>query len=153
MSKNYTYEYNPATKQTTKKDVETGQEWTFFSRARQGKASFAARNGMTVQKLQEAGHSVRVKHLRWALYLGQSELIKNRMVGHRMIVVPSTFRRDPMYVMLPKGGFTHVVIKSPSGKYICVSSECSEEDPFCYSQGVAAALDRLTKLDMSLLGV
>ena len=153
MSKQYTYEYNPPTKLVTKKDVETGQEWSYMSIQRPTKQHHVARNGITVAKLQDAGHSVRVKHLRYALYLGQNEFIKNREFAVRAIVVPSTFRKDPFYKFLPKGGYTHVVIKTPKGQYICVSSECSEEDPFCYSHGVAAALERLGKLELRHLGL
>lgn len=140
----------------TKTDVTTGEEWNYMSRPRQGKASFTASSGITVDKLTAAGNSVRVKHLRYAVYHGLNEKLINKKdydFQLRKIVVPSTFRRDTMYALLPKGGFTHVVIKHSSGKYICVSSECSEEDPFCYSKGVATALERLTKLDMELLGV
>lgn len=152
----YKYYFNPDNGMVTKENPATGETWTYLSFKRKGKANFKASNGITVDKLVAAGNSVRVKHLRYALYRGLNEKLINKKdydFELRRIVVPSTFRKDVMYELLPKGGFTHVVIKHPSGKYICVSSECSEQDPFCYSMGVATALERLSRLDMELLGV
>jgi hypothetical protein len=145
----YTFSYNQATNIVTKTDVDTGNSWDYLSRPRPGKLVCATRNGATVDKLQAAGNNVRVKHLRWAVYLGQSY----SGPFARLIVVPSTFRKDPNYYFSPKGGYTHVVIKRANGEYVCVSSECSQEDPFSYNMGVATALDRLTREELEMLGV
>ena len=134
----------------------SGREWTWKSLSDfRKKSTFSASNGVTMKMLQEAGHSVRVKHLRWAIYMGLGERTAGRSAKAqkvlRAIVVPSTFRKDPMYTLLPKGGFTHISIKTPEGKYICLSSECSDNDPFCYQQGMAKALERLSRYDINLL--
>lgn len=143
MSK-YTYEYNPSNNIVTKTDTTTGNTWEYLSRSAPIKPVFAAKNGATVDAIHNAGHSVRVKHLRWAIYRG---------FPNRMMVVPSTFRKDPNYVFLPKGGYTHVVVKHEDGQYLCVSSECSLDDPFCYAAGVATALDRLSSAELRWLGL
>lgn len=149
----YITTYDDKVKMFTRVDATTGESWAWEARKKPTKTSHTAKNGMTVTKLQTAGNSVRVKHLRWAVYLPQVQTIFKRSNECRAIVVPSTFRCDPMYKFLPKGGYTHIVIKSKSGKYICVSSECSDEDSFCYAAGVASALDRLSRLDIKFLGV
>jgi hypothetical protein len=154
MSKEYKYEYCPSTKKVTKTNTITGEEWSWFPRPRPGKVVCNPSNGVTIQKLVEAGNNVRVKHLRLALYWAQPHAIgRNTTSSMRVIVVPSSFRKDPNYHLLPKGGFTHVVIKRPNGEYICVSSECSEDDPFCYNMGVCVALERLTPTELQLLGL
>jgi hypothetical protein len=147
--KNYKYEYNPSNNIVTKTDVDTGNTWEYLSRPRPSKLVCPTKNGVTIEKLQAAGNNVRVKHLRWAIYLGQSHV--NSTI--RLIVVPSTFRKDPNYYFTPKGGYTHVVIRKPSGEYVCVSSECSSDDPFCYAVGVSTALDRLLPEEIEALGV
>lgn len=151
----YSFMYDVDTRVVTKQDPRTGASWTYASRPKIGKALFTASNGVSVAKLQAAGHNVRVKHLRWAIYWGQNSLLINRKKdsSYRTIVVPSTFRKDPNYMLLPKGGYTHVVIKTPDNAYICVSSECAVEDPFCYNLGVATALERLSTADIKKLNL
>ena len=149
----YTTSFDERIKLFTRVDNHTGETWAWYAREKPKQIVHTAKNGVTVAKLQAAGNNVRVKHLRWALYLPSTTAYSRRQATSRAIVVPSTFRSDPMYAFLPKGGYTHVVIKHPSGKYICTSSECSEEDSFCYAAGVASALGRLTVLERGLLGV
>lgn len=149
----YITTFNEQTQRFRKTDTLSGRWWEWSGRGkRNAPVQNKAKNGITIEKLQAAGNSVRVKHLRWALYLPQFDVQSygRRAVG-RAIVVPSAFRGDPMYSFLPKGGYTHVVIKHKSGNYVCVSSECAEDDTFCYSAGVATALDRLTDLEIGLL--
>ena len=151
----YTTTFDENIKLFTRTHNASGVKWAWYARERPKRTTPVARNGMTIAKLQQAGNSVRVKHLRWALYLPHYRTWA-RSSGHpeaKKIVVPSSLRQDPMYVFLPKGGYTHIIIKNPEGKYICLSSECSDKDSFCYASGVAAALDRMTPLEMSLLGV
>jgi hypothetical protein len=153
---NYTDTYNPSTNKVTRLDTVSGETWEYFPRPKIVAEEYMAKNGVTVDSLIAAGNKVRVKHLRYALYMGLNEKLvnkKRRDYELREIVVPSTFRKDPMYTLLPKGGYTHVVIQHSSGKYVCVSSACSKEEPFCYARGVATALDRLSKFEMSVLGV
>lgn len=103
--------------------------------------------GLTVEKLTALGHKVRIRHFRYALYhshWGEGKI--------KPIVVPSTFRHDPMYTLLPKGGFTHITIQTDKDVYYCLSSACNEEDAFCYNTGVVTALDRLTADDLAALG-
>jgi len=148
----YTTEYHEVSDTFIKTDHLNHKMWAWKARPKPVKPVFAAKNGLTIQQLQEAGNSVRVKHLRWALYLPLYDVPRNsRNIASRALVVPSTFRSDPMYIFLPKGGYTHLVIKHKSGRYICVSSECSEDDTFCYAAGVATALDRLTSTEINLL--
>jgi len=150
-STEYTVVFDEQRQKYIKTETATGRTWEWSARKRPTKPTYASKNGVTVESLQVAGNSVRVKHLRWSLYLPQFNVWGNRNHQGRAIVVPSTFRKDPMYVFLPKGGYTHVVIKHKSGNYICVSSECAEDDTFCYSAGVAAALDRLSAAEIKLL--
>lgn len=146
----YTFEYNPSNNLVTKTDVVTGNSWSYLSRSAPRKPVFAAKNGITVEQLQSVGHNVRVKHIRWAMYAPHMGSHTGRQ---SVMAVPSTFRKDYNYLFFPKGGFTHVVIKKSDGGYVCVSSECSIDDPFCYAAGVAAALDRLTDEDIDSLGL
>ena len=140
----YAYTYNPSNNIVTKTDLATGNTWEYLSRAKGEKPNHKASNGVTVEALQQAGNNVRVKHLRWAIYWVHDPVLKNgKGEVSRVMIVPSTFRKDPNYMLLPKGGFTHVVIKKANGDYVCVSSECSQDDPFCYNAGVARALERL----------
>lgn len=134
----------------------SNKTWVWTSRERPAKRIPRARNKVTIELLQEAGHKVRVKHFRLATYLGQNELVRKKEAHKfefRVIVIPSSFRKDVMYRILPKGGYTHISIKNKDNKYICVSSECSEEDPFSYAAGVASALERLTRTELELLGI
>lgn len=134
-------------------EVATGIKWSWFVRPPKVKPMFTAKNNVTLKILEDAGHNVRVKHFRWALYLGHNERLSNHQRHTlRPIVVPAIFRKDPMYTLLPKGGYTHISIKTALG-YICVSSECAEEDPFCYQLGVVKALERLTVTELRLLGL
>lgn len=143
----------------TRVHEESGRTFVWVARKKRTKPVFKARNGVTIELLEKAGHKIRVKHFRWAVYLGLNERpIKGRFSSThdyemRAICVPSTYRKDPMYRLLPKGGYSHISIKTPEGKYICVSSECSESDPFCYLLGTAKALERLTAADLALLKV
>jgi hypothetical protein len=145
----YVFTYNKETNTVTKTDKDTGVTWSYSSRARNNKPAATSKNGVTVEKLLAAGNKVRVKHLRWAVYLG------HKCIGDiaRLVVVPSSFRKDPNYFFAPKGGYTHVVIQRPAGDYLCVSSECSQDDPFCYAAGVCTALDRLVPEELDYLGV
>jgi hypothetical protein len=121
---------------------------------RQKPEKMKSSKGLTVEKLAALGHKVRIRHFRYALYRTQ----ETRKVGHdgffeiRPIVVPSTFRHDPMYQLLPKGGYTHITIQDKNGKYYCLSSACNEEDSFCYNTGVITALDRLSEKELDELG-
>ena len=145
----YSFSYNQENNVVTKTDVVTGNSWSYPSRPKPGKLVSPTKNGVTVEKLQAAGHKVRVKHMRWAVYLRQ------RYVGPglRLMAVPSTFRKNPNYFFAAKGGYTHVVIQRPSGEYVCVSSECAQDDPFSYAVGVSTALDRLLPSELEYLGV
>jgi hypothetical protein len=148
--------FNEETNQFTRENTKEARTYHWQGRGKPKKPVFTAKNGVTIAMLEAAGHKLRVRHLRWALYLGQSERPRKRLSHDfelRAICVPSTFRKDPMYSLLPKGGYSHISIKTPEGKYICVSSECSEEDPFCYQLGTVKALERLTKQDIELLGL
>jgi hypothetical protein len=148
----YTYSYNPSNNLVVKTELATGNTWEYLSRPKPTTPDNTPANGVTVEVLQNAGHNVRVKHLRWALYWAHDPLRHNKQgMVSRMMIVPSTFRKDPNYMLLPKGGFTHVVIKKKDNSYVCVSSECSSDDPFCYSAGVARALERLSPRDIKEL--
>lgn len=153
----YSWKMDESTGMVTKTENSTGETWSWQHKARPAKAKCEASNGITVQKIQEAGNKVRVRHLRWAYYMSNADLLKysRRMLTliRRKIVVPSSFRRDPLYRLLPKGGYTHVTIKTSAGGYVCLSSECSEEDPFCYVKGVEKALERLSDVEIAYIGL
>lgn len=155
--KTYVFDYNTETNIVTKTDPDTGNSWLYPSRPKQSSPVCKAKNGVTIKDIQDAGFSVRVKHLRYAWYM--PHLLAKKHVRYipvneiRLMVVPSTFRKDINYTFVPHGGFTHIVIKTQDGEYICVSSECAPDDPFCYAAGVASALDRLTRADRLVLGL
>jgi len=152
----YSWTYDEDTKEVTKLEKDTGKVWKWIAKPRPRGPRCNPSNGVTIEKLQQAGHSVRIRHLRWAHYIGINEFAhkKAQYITHP-ICVPSTFRKDPLYNFLPKGGYTHIVIKPKSSidKYICLSSECSKDDPFCYALGVEKALERLTSFELGYLGL
>lgn len=156
----YTWEFNEKTQEVTKTNKLSGQVYVWKAKPRPKGPKCNPSNGATIEKLQEAGHSVRVKHFRWAEYaaIHDSFIKKKKSLDFTAkphpICVPSTFRKDPMYYFLPRGGYTHVVIKPKnSDKYICLSSECSTKDPFCYAIGVEKALERLSSFELGYLGL
>lgn len=153
-SETYTWAIDESTEVVTKTDNASGASWSWKVKHRPSKARCNPSNNVSIQKIHEAGHNVRVRHLRWAYYLASEEKFNSsRRHAPRAIVIPSAFRKDPFYHTLPKGGYTHITIKTKRGDYICVSSECSKEDPFCYTKGVEKALERLSKLELNYLGV
>jgi hypothetical protein len=114
---------------------------------------YQTNNGVTLDLLKSKGHIVKIKHIRWAIYTQlQQHLRNNQPVSMRAIAIPSTFRKDENYLVLPKGGFTHITIKTKDNQYFCVSSECSSEETFCYRRGICEALNRLSKYDLQTLG-
>jgi hypothetical protein len=155
----YSWTFDAGTNEVTKLEKDTGKVWKWISKPRPKGPRCNPSNGVTIEKLQKAGHSVRIKHFRWAMYLALNEHTskKGRAFNFEShaICVPSTFRKDPLYRLLPKGGYTHIVIKPKSSvdKYICLSSECSKDDPFCYALGVEKALERLTSFELGYLGL
>lgn len=154
----YTWSFDEDAQEVTKKHIISGKTWTWTARARPKGPKCNPSNGATIQKLQDAGHSVRIRHLRWARYAALNDVRKKNKreleYDSRVICVPSTFRKDPLFAFLPKGGYTHIVIKPKgSDKYICLSSECSKNDPFCYALGVEKALERLTSFELGYLGL
>lgn len=115
---------------------------------------YETKNGVTIDKLKALGHVVKIKHIRWATYDRIKTCLKNRVGSFvRIIPIPSTFRKDSHYHVLPKGGSTHITIKTKDDNYVCVSSDCSMDETFCYRRGITEALDRLDSLDLSLLGL
>lgn len=113
---------------------------------------YATKNGVTIDRLKAAGHVVKIKHIRFATYARLKHHLKNNQPNStRTIAIPSTFRKDPSYTVLPKGGYTHITIKTPTEEYFCVSSECSLDETFCYRRGIVEALDRLTNDEIDVL--
>jgi hypothetical protein len=156
----YMWVMDDSTGTVTKTEMASGRTWTWTPKPRPSKAKCSPKNGVSIQAIAEAGHKVRVRHLRWAYYLGTNERTQmlrsnreKRVYNYRPIVVPSSFRRDPLYVLLPKGGYTHITIKTKENKYICLSSECATNDPFCYTTGVEKALERMTRDEVRYLGI
>jgi hypothetical protein len=131
----------------------TGKSWTWPYKDRPSrKTQLVSSNGVTLDKITAAGFKVRIRHFRYAVYNPQNSSI-GLYVGLREIVVPSTFRHSPYYKLCPKGGFTHITIQMADQDYICLSSECSKKDPFCYNTGIATALSRLSNHDLNRLGL
>ncbi len=154
----YMWVMDEATGAVTKTELASDRTWTWVPKPRPSKAKCSPKNGVSIQAIADAGHKVRVRHLRWAYYLGIGERTRNmRNTGkdyaNRAIVVPSSFRRDPLYLLLPKGGYTHITIKTKDNNYVCLSSECAINDPFCYTTGVEKALERLTDDELRYLGI
>jgi hypothetical protein len=154
----YMWVMDDSTGAVTKTEFASGRTWSWVPKPRPKKAKCSPRNDASIQKIADAGHKVRVRHLRWAYYLGIGEKTRTARgkvtdYSNRAIVVPSSFRRDPLYVFLPKGGYTHITIKTKDNNYLCLSSECSTKDPFCYATGVEKALERLTNDELRYLGI
>ena len=156
-SEQYTVTFDDAGKVVTKKDNISGQEWSWPFREKNNqpqKNKIVAPNGITIEKIANKGYKVRVRHFRYALYESHRPLkVKNKTSVHNVIVVPSSFRRNKMYTLLPKGGFTHITIQLAAKKYLCYSSACAEDEPFCYNVGVATALARMDKETIDTLGL
>jgi hypothetical protein len=153
----YLWSIDEATGIVTKQELSSDRTWTWKVKPRPKKAKCSPKNGVSIQKIADAGHKVRVRHFRWAYYLGTMERASGRNTGvsfkPRPIVIPSSFRRDPLYSLLPKGGYTHITIRTKDDEYVCLSSECSPIDPFCYTTGVEKALERLTHYELEYLGL
>jgi hypothetical protein len=149
----YSTVFDEQSNRFVKTDKVTGKSWSWPYKERPSrKTHTVSSNGVTIDKLTAAGFKVRIRHLRYALYIPNDSFI-GLYIGVREIVVPSTFRHSPHYKLQPKGGFTHITINMKDQDYICLSSECSKKDPFCYNVGIATALSRLTAGDLSRLGL
>jgi hypothetical protein len=149
----YSTVFDEQSNRFVKTDKVTGKSWSWPYKERPSrKTHTVSSNGVTIDKLTAAGFKVRIRHLRYALYIPNDSFI-GLYIGVREIVVPSTFRYSPHYKLQPKGGFTHITINMKDQDYICLSSECSKKDPFCYNVGIATALSRLTAGDLSRLGL
>ena len=153
----YMWSIDEATDVVTKQELASGRTWSWKVKPRPKKTKCSPSNKISIQKIADAGHKVRVRHFRWAYYLGTLERVTARKLASnfkpRPIVVPSSFRKDPLYSLLPRGGYTHITIKTKDDKYVCLSSECSPHDPFCYAKGVEKALERLSHYELEYLGL
>lgn len=143
----YVFSQDPNSARVNKLDTDTGLTycWLPRSRSQRDTKSYTESNKKIIEALHALGYHVRIRHFRWATYQQQRELFKKntREYFARTIVVPSTFTKNPMYTILPKGGYTHITVKDSNDQVLCASSECSVEEPFCYAAGVAEALRRL----------
>lgn len=149
----YNTVFDEQTNRFVKTDKVTGKSWSWPYKERPSrKTHTVSSNGVTIDKLTAAGFKVRIRHLRYALYT-PSDSFMGLYKGVRELVVPSTFRLSDYYKLQPKGGFTHITIHMKDQGYICLSSECSKKDPFCYNTGIATALSRLNPYDLNRLGL
>lgn len=136
-----------------KTDKVSGKSWTWPHKERPSrKKHTVSSNGVTLEKLTKAKYKVRIRHFRYASY-NPNDSFRGLFRTSRETVVPSTFRHSPYYSLSPKGGFTHITIQITDKDYICLSSECSRKDPFCYNTGIATALSRLNQYDLSRLSL
>jgi len=143
----YVFSQEPDSVRVSKLDTVTRHTYCWMPRnsiQRQTK-NYKESNKKIIVALQTSGYHIRIRHFRWAIYQQQREIFNKdtREFFARTIVVPSTFVKNPMYNILPRGGYTHITVKDSNGQFLCASSECSIEEPFCYSVGVAEALRRL----------
>lgn len=138
---NYETNYYPETGVYVRVDKTTGASWTWSKREKKKRTQAVASNGATIEKLVKAGNKVRIRHMRYATCTNMF----NPRTGHTPdIVVPSTFRYDDKYYLRSKGGFTHITIQTRDGDYFCYSSQCDKRDTFCYSTGIAKALEKIS---------
>lgn len=138
-----------------KTDKISGKSWKWPYKDRLSRKNpTVSSNGVTLQKLAKANYKVRIRHFRYASYNpGDSFNFRELFKTAREIIVPSTFRNSPYYKLAPKGGFTHITIRVSDKDYICLSSECSKKDPFCYNTGIAVALSRISGHDLARLSL
>jgi hypothetical protein len=147
----YTTVFDEENKRFVRTDLSTGQTWSWpYKKRPSRKKHTVSSNGVTLEKLTKAGHKVRIRHFRYATY-NPHDSFRGLFRADRETVVPSTFRHSPYYRLSPKGGFTHITIQITDTDYICLSSECSTKDPFCYNSGITIALSRLTQYDLHRL--
>ena len=95
------------------------------------KDKYKTSNGLTVHKLRQAGVEVKVTHIRYT-----------EMSNGLLVPVPSYLRKQ--FDFHPRGGATHVTLKSPDGSWLGVSSVCNQSDSFDYKLGIKIALDCIT---------
>lgn len=111
---------------------------------------YKTKNGLTIDKLIQAGNTVRVSHIRYM------EIPGTRVVGHiweddvKVPVYEDFITRVPVPTFLrghceftAKGGSTYVVITTPEGDIISRDSHCHELDSFDYKLGVKNCLDQI----------
>lgn len=162
VSDRYVTVYDDARGLMVKTDTHGFGQWVWKPSKKKVKKDYTPKNGWSVQKLVEAGCVVSVFHFRWATY-GKHSTMKDEFkfapytskamfAPQRLIVVPSSFRKDPDYTLSSHGGYTHVRIRRGDLE-VCVSSECALEDVFCYKFGVKAALERLGYPELSVLSL
>lgn len=95
-----------------------------------------AKSGLTVEGIRKRGHKIAVMHLRFA------QEIRSAKRNPEVTVMPANLD-NPKYVYLGHGGFTHISVKTKSGKEAVASSRCSLQDNYWNKYGVALCLDRL----------
>jgi len=122
-----------------KKDNHTGLTHKFRKRDRSQKRNYRPQNGVTLEILKAAGYEVTIQHLRYF------HMVNTGQEGHRqplVIVADISFRHDDSYTLLPRGGFTHLIIKR-GGEALNLTAKCHESDMFDRREGVKRALERL----------
>ena len=161
------YVTEPVNETTMRKlRVSTGEEWLYEIRTnprKSQKPNYVASNGVTLEKLQTAGFRVAISHTRWADYYARG--FKPGPHGFKdssraLVLVPSSFKKNSNYRLMACGGYTNIQIYSSNVSKtpvllsdICLTSECSTEEPFCYKMGVKQALQKLTKEEIAELNL
>jgi hypothetical protein len=151
------YKFTVYTRYTIKeKKDDINHHWVWLNRKPERvPVDYTPSHGVTLDQIIKQGHKVRVSHLRYANYARTKPEFdggrKKRQEEKRFLVVPASFRHSGDFSLSPFGGYTHVHIKTKGGKHICVSSECSIEDNFCYRCGVKEALERLNAKELAQL--
>lgn len=145
----YTTTFIPETKRFVRVDNETGKTWVWVAAEKPLKPDYTPNHGVSIEEIKSKGHTVRVHHYRFADYSRQKPVRKGGKYKRCVTIVPAIFRKHEDYHLLPNGGFTHIVISTNDNNTICVSSECSEDDLFCYKRGIQTALEKLNSHELA----
>ena len=144
-------------KQFVRTEVGTGRQWIWPAKDPQTtRRNYVPSHGVSMKRLLELGHKVRVMHQRWGVYLRQGLQYGHGFAmhedGRHSVVLPAGFKKSMDYDLDPFGGYTHIQIKhKTTGKVYFVSAECSAQDNYCYKEGVRQALEHLTKDELTEL--
>ena len=114
------------------------EEELAIQKAEAKRIKYTSDNGLTIEKLQNAGFSVKVVHVRYM-----------KLDGVPVPVPVPVFLRD-VVSFAARGGATHILVEdTDSGEYVVASSICHERDNFDYKFGVKLALEQFSKDEAS----
>lgn len=108
-------------------------------RARLRKLRYSTKNGLDVYKLRQAGHKVKVTHIR---YTASDDI---------SVLIPAPSYLRGVVEFYPRGGVTYLVITTADGQTLSANSICHADDCFDYKLGVKLCLDQISQAEADFL--